>query len=107
MVPPLPHRYSHSCVAQGHHVLLVGGVGPSALTLEEQFVLADLEHGLWWFMDVGDSAGLYGEMLLIRHCTVYDHSSNAIAIIGGGGSCFSFGALFNDRCTLFRWKRVE
>lgn len=39
MTPNLPRRYSHGCVTEGQHVLLVGGVGSSALTWKEQFLL--------------------------------------------------------------------
>jgi hypothetical protein len=99
--PTLPCRYSHGCVAQGHLVLLVGGVGDTALLWGEQFVLVDIERSSWCYVQASGGDGLHSEMLLIRHCTVaYE---DRVLVCGGGASCFGFGALFNPWCTEFGW----
>ena len=49
--------------------------------------------------------GLHHEILFIRHCVMLYH--DRVIVVGGGGSCFSFGARFNPAHVELQWTRQK
>ncbi|KAJ8012659.1 hypothetical protein DPEC_G00045190 [Dallia pectoralis] len=96
LLPPLVPRYSHSAHVIGDRLVLVGGVW-----LQQDGVpgvaVVDLTTGVSVELRLDTSAVPWPLML---HCFCSElledsNGSTTVALIGGGGNCFSFGTHHN------------
>ncbi|KAG8545201.1 hypothetical protein GDO81_021241 [Engystomops pustulosus] len=93
--PPFTPRYSHSSHVIGHKLLLVGGVwiharGSPGLTMVDLITGHVCEFHI-------DSTALEWPLMLHGHSSVLLPDMRCVAILGGGGTCFSFGTHLNAR----------
>jgi tRNA wybutosine-synthesizing protein 4 len=107
----LPLRYGHTCeriLSQNNTVLFIGGVSNSqSIPYNQSFVTGVIEKRNdnftinWNFLSVTDKEKPTKAPMLVNHTTCIDilnpddpASPFRILTVGGGGTCFSFGGLF-------------
>uniref|UniRef100_A0A3P8ZJF8 tRNA wybutosine-synthesizing protein 4 n=1 Tax=Esox lucius TaxID=8010 RepID=A0A3P8ZJF8_ESOLU len=96
LLPALVPRYSHSAHVIGDRLVLVGGVwlqadGVPGVAVADLTTGASVEFGL-------DTSAVPWPLMLHCFCSeLLDDSdgSTTVALIGGGGNCFSFGTHHN------------
>ena len=91
-----PGRFGASLVKSKFGVLLVGGVSSSLIPQSFEVIKLfrdDKQKSIWKWAPV-DIRTLGQRPLLIGHSTFA--SSDVVAILGGGGVCFSFGTYWNE-----------
>lgn len=93
--PPLTPRYSHSSHVLGEKLLLVGGVwihaqGGPGLTI------VDLITGHVSEFQI-NSTPLEWPLMLHGHSSVLLPDQRRVMVLGGGGTCFSFGTHLNEQ----------
>ncbi|KAG5851677.1 hypothetical protein ANANG_G00054190 [Anguilla anguilla] len=92
---PVP-RYSHSAHVIGHKLVLVGGVwlqaeGVPGIAVIDLTTGGSVEYSL-------NTAAVPWPLMLHSFCSEpLDEEGTAIAVMGGGGNCFSFGTHLNPR----------
>ncbi|XP_044142528.1 tRNA wybutosine-synthesizing protein 4 [Bufo gargarizans] len=91
--PPLMPRYSHSSHVIGEKLLLVGGVwiharGVPGLTIVDLITGQVSEYRI-------DSTSLEWPLMLHGHSSVLLADKKHLLLLGGGGTCFSFGTHLN------------
>ncbi|XP_022109224.1 tRNA wybutosine-synthesizing protein 4-like [Acanthaster planci] len=91
--PTLPPRYSHTAHVVGSSLLLVGGVNPLG---GQGYTIAvvDLESATWRLHSL--PACVVERPLMVHSHTSELLTDTRMAILGGGGNCFSFGTHLND-----------
>lgn len=92
--PPPVARYSHSAHVIGDNLLVVGGVwlhshvpGVAVINLKTR---SSMEYHL-------DTATVPWPLMLHSFCSELSGSKEELVLIGGGGSCFSFGTHLNPQ----------
>ncbi|XP_075705456.1 tRNA wybutosine-synthesizing protein 4 isoform X2 [Rhinoderma darwinii] len=93
--PPLTPRYSHSSHVVGEKLLLVGGVwiharGVPGLTVVNLITGHVSEFHI-------NSASLEWPLMLHGHSSVLLPDNKRVVVLGGGGTCFSFGTHLNKQ----------
>ena len=91
-----PGRFGASLVKSKFGILLVGGVSSSLIPQSLEVIKLfrdDKQKSIWKWAPV-DIRTLGQRPLLIGHSTFA--SSDVVAILGGGGVCFSFGTYWNE-----------
>ncbi|XP_018427316.1 PREDICTED: tRNA wybutosine-synthesizing protein 4 [Nanorana parkeri] len=91
--PPLTPRYAHTSHVIGDKLLLVGGVWIHRRGVPGLAVV-DLKTGQVGEFQL-DTASLTWPLMLHGHSSVLLQDSKQIVILGGGGTCFSFGTHLN------------
>ncbi|XP_064185695.1 tRNA wybutosine-synthesizing protein 4 [Anguilla rostrata] len=92
---PVP-RYSHSAHVIGHKLVVVGGVwlqaeGVPGIAVIDLTTGGSVEYSL-------NTASVPWPLMLHSFCSEpLDEEGTAIAVMGGGGNCFSFGTHLNPR----------
>ncbi|XP_069825378.1 tRNA wybutosine-synthesizing protein 4 isoform X2 [Dendropsophus ebraccatus] len=93
--PPLTPRYSHSSHVVGDTLILLGGVwihAPGVPGLS----LVDLISGHVSEYTI-NSARLEWPLMLHGHSSVLLPDKKRVVVLGGGGTCFSFGTHLNEQ----------
>ncbi|KAJ8396314.1 hypothetical protein AAFF_G00018910 [Aldrovandia affinis] len=97
LVQPAPvPRYSHSAHVTGHKLVLVGGVwlqaeGVPGVAVIDLTTGGSVEHCL-------DTSPVPWPLMLHSFCSEpLDEEGTAVAVMGGGGNCFSFGTHLNPQ----------
>ena len=91
-----PGRFGASLVKSRFGILLVGGVSSSLIPQSFEVIKIfrdDKQKNIWKWAPI-DIRTPGQRSLLIGHSTFA--SSDVVAILGGGGICFSFGAYWNE-----------
>ncbi|XP_036401358.1 tRNA wybutosine-synthesizing protein 4 [Megalops cyprinoides] len=94
--PALVPRYSHSAHVIGQNLVLVGGVwlqaeGVPGIAVINLTTGGSVEYSL-------DTSCVPWPLMLHSFCSEpLDSAGTVIALIGGGGNCFSFGTHFNPQ----------
>ncbi|XP_073420148.1 tRNA wybutosine-synthesizing protein 4 isoform X4 [Dendrobates tinctorius] len=96
--PPLTPRYSHSSHVIGDKLLLVGGVWIHARAVPGLTVV-DLITGHVAEILI-NSASLEWPLMLHGHSSVLLPDGKHVMVLGGGGTCFSFGTHLNVQPTV-------
>ncbi|XP_072254716.1 tRNA wybutosine-synthesizing protein 4, partial [Pyxicephalus adspersus] len=91
--PPLTPRYAHTSHVIGDKLLLVGGVWIHRRGVPGLAVV-DLKTGQVSEFEL-DTASLEWPLMLHGHSSVLLQNSKQVVILGGGGTCFSFGTHLN------------
>ncbi|XP_073468854.1 tRNA wybutosine-synthesizing protein 4 isoform X1 [Aquarana catesbeiana] len=91
--PPLTPRYAHTSHVIGDRLLLVGGVWIHRRGVPGLAVV-DLKTGQVSEFQL-NTASLTWPLMLHGHSSVLLQDSKQIVILGGGGTCFSFGTHLN------------
>ncbi|KAL0963953.1 hypothetical protein UPYG_G00315730 [Umbra pygmaea] len=105
--PPLVPRYSHSADVIGDRLVLVGGVwlhedGVPGVAVLDLTTGVNVEHRL-------DTSLVPWALMLHSFCSELledADGSTTLALIGGGGNCFSFGTHHNPRPVTVDLKHV-
>ncbi|KAI1315197.1 Leucine carboxyl methyltransferase 2 [Mortierella claussenii] len=86
----LKPRFGHTSIAVDHdRIWVLGGVSaPGLLQWQETMVEIQLSTGT--FRHLRPSS--FRELVMVGHATAIDRSRNRIIGVGGGGTCFGFGA---------------
>ncbi|KAF9915328.1 Leucine carboxyl methyltransferase 2 [Lobosporangium transversale] len=83
-------RFGHTSVAVDEdRILVIGGVSSPGLLLWQETVV-EIRLKARTFQYLRPSS--FRELVMVNHATVLDNSRNRIIGIGGGGTCFGFGA---------------
>ncbi|KAG0201080.1 Leucine carboxyl methyltransferase 2 [Mortierella sp. NVP41] len=87
---PLPPRFGHTSIAlDDDRVWVMGGVSaPGLLKWRETMVEIRPREGTFQYL----RASVFKELVMVGHATGLDTSRGQIIGIGGGGTCFGFGA---------------
>ncbi|KAI1885314.1 hypothetical protein AGOR_G00218870 [Albula goreensis] len=94
--PAVVPRYSHSAHVIGHKLVILGGVwlqaeGVPGLAVIDLTTGGSMEHCL-------DTSAIPWPLMLHSFCSeLLDEEGAAVAMIGGGGNCFSFGTHLNPK----------
>ncbi|XP_075054587.1 tRNA wybutosine-synthesizing protein 4 [Mixophyes fleayi] len=91
--PPLTPRYSHSSHVIGQKLLLVGGVWIHSRDVPG-LTIVDLITGHVAEFKI-NTASLEWPLMLHSHSSVLHPDENQLLLLGGGGTCFSFGTHLN------------
>jgi tRNA wybutosine-synthesizing protein 4 len=87
-------RACHQMVAiAADRALLVGGLAPANNRVDELRI--DVAAAAVASARRVPTPGLPAELRLLKHSAVYSHSKQALIVLCGGVSCFSFGPYFN------------
>ncbi|KAL2081246.1 hypothetical protein ACEWY4_023099 [Coilia grayii] len=92
--PPVAPRYSHSADVIGEKLVIVGGVwlqgeGVPGVAIINLNTGASVEYDL-------DTSSITWPLMLHSFCSeLLDPERSKVALIGGGGNCFSFGTHLN------------
>ncbi|KAG9348695.1 hypothetical protein JZ751_029012 [Albula glossodonta] len=90
------YMYSHSAHVIGHKLVILGGVwlqaeGVPGLAVIDLTTGGSMEHCL-------DTSAVPWPLMLHSFCSeLLDEEGAAVALIGGGGNCFSFGTHLNPK----------
>ncbi|XP_056408460.1 tRNA wybutosine-synthesizing protein 4, partial [Hyla sarda] len=94
-IPPLTPRYSHSSHVIGHRLILVGGIWIHARGVPGLTVV-DLISGHVCEYQI-NSTPVEWPLMLHGHSSVLLPDGQCVLVLGGGGTCFSFGTHLNKR----------
>ncbi|XP_075117683.1 tRNA wybutosine-synthesizing protein 4-like [Leptodactylus fuscus] len=97
-IPPLTPRYAHSSHVIGGKLLLVGGVWTQARG-GPGLTLVDLMTGHVCEFQI-DCSSLERPLMLHGHSSVLLPDQKRLLLLGGGGTCFSFGTHLNAQPVL-------
>ncbi|KAF8974061.1 Leucine carboxyl methyltransferase 2 [Entomortierella lignicola] len=91
---PLKPRFGHSSVLVGEDkIWVLGGVSaPALLHWEETLIEIQVSTGI--FQHLKPSS--FRELVMVGHATVLDKDRNRVIGVGGGGTCFGFGAWWDS-----------
>uniref|UniRef100_A0A8C5PEY4 tRNA wybutosine-synthesizing protein 4 n=1 Tax=Leptobrachium leishanense TaxID=445787 RepID=A0A8C5PEY4_9ANUR len=98
--PPLTPRYSHSSHVVGDKLLLVGGIWfvPHSVP---GLAVVDLRSGHCAEYEI-DASFLEWPLMLHGHSSILHPDKRQILLLGGGGTCFSFGTHMNRQPVLLQ-----
>ncbi|KAF9163945.1 Leucine carboxyl methyltransferase 2 [Mortierella sp. AD011] len=87
---PLKPRFGHSSVLVGEdRIWVLGGVSaPALLQWQETMIEIQLSTGI--FQHLNPSS--FRELVMVGHATAVDKDRSRVIGVGGGGTCFGFGA---------------
>ncbi|KAF9112987.1 Leucine carboxyl methyltransferase 2 [Mortierella sp. AM989] len=91
---PLKPRFGHSSVVVGEdRIWVLGGVSAPAL-LQWQETMIEIQLSTGTFRHLNPSA--FRELVMVGHAAAADKDRNRIIGVGGGGTCFGFGAWWDS-----------
>ncbi|KAF9434976.1 tRNA methyltransferase ppm2 [Entomortierella beljakovae] len=87
---PLKPRFGHSSVVVGYdRIWVLGGVSaPSMLTWQETMMEIQLSTNTFRYLNPSS----FKELVMVGHSAAVDKERNRVIGVGGGGTCFGFGA---------------
>ncbi|KAF9341643.1 Leucine carboxyl methyltransferase 2 [Linnemannia elongata] len=87
---PLPPRFGHTSIAlDDDRVWIMGGVSaPGLLKWQETMVEIRPRESIFQYL----RASSFKELVMVGHATALDTSRGQVIGVGGGGTCFGFGA---------------
>ncbi|KAG0241908.1 S-adenosyl-L-methionine-dependent methyltransferase [Mortierella sp. GBAus27b] len=86
----LKPRFGHASVLVGdNRIWILGGVSaPGLLQWEETMIEVQLDTGKFQHLQPSS----FKELVMVGHAAVVDQERNRVIGVGGGGTCFGFGA---------------
>ncbi|KAF9359111.1 Leucine carboxyl methyltransferase 2 [Mortierella sp. AD094] len=87
---PMKPRFGHSSILLGEdRIWVLGGVSaPALLQWQETMIEIQLSTGI--FQHLNPSS--FRELVMVGHATAVDKERSRVIGVGGGGTCFGFGA---------------